>query len=772
MLLNVYQEYILEETNNYNYNSINKKKENIIPINLTDLQQQLNSLKEIINISPKFKENLNKYNGQKNCLNDIILDLDINQMNKIKEVEEICQKYDNYDDLFIQPNNIKLLNNKNIDIYNNFGFINKTILGLIGNSNIIKQNITLKASSDKKSIAIINNNEKEQSYTLIGNIINNKNIFKLECILDYNDIMGLDQHLDQICNNYNEYVSNNLIFNDKFKDDYVSPIFDNNEIIGYGYKYNEQLNNDYSEYYTKEEFINAIHLAIYYEFINNKINNSKNIYYELSSNDYKLVSSKWMTDVKNKFNLDKINKEIESNYDLRNTIKKYNDNNNYKLNNKKNIYSIIKTISPNKCKEFNEYNYNKNIENEILPSITQVKYKDYQMDNQEIYIYNDFELISNDIINLVNTGENNNIGKNFSECYIKDGFIFINFPKEENGNNKLITLIGKMDKNNNFETESLLIYNNVNEDERIKYIKGIKDVQSFLNNYGNEGEPFTDESYNILGTIVKFKSAPKNNENNGFNINNENINVYEEHNNGLNNINDNPANDDEYNLDYQPPTFDIVTNFAFHPTIGLQNIGATCYMNATLQCFCHIKKFINYFKYNQQIIDSVRNDKTNLTASFKLLIEKLWPNDYNPETTYKYYEPKEFKEKISKMNPLFEGIAANDAKDLVNFIIMTLHIELNRPNNNGNNNNNINVNKNFINQTNRNLMFNIFWNEFLLLIFNGSFGALFNSVCNFIIRKLTKSFASFSVIPSNKGFIFDIFFLNFSGTKYLLFEFS
>ena len=30
------------------------------------------------------------------------------------------------------------------------------------------------------------------------------------------------------------------------------------------------------------------------------------------------------------------------------------------------------------------------------------------------------------------------------------------------------------------------------------------------------------------------------------------------------------------------------------------------------------------------------------------------------------------------MNPLFEGIAANDAKDLVNFLLMTLHDELNR----------------------------------------------------------------------------------------------
>ena len=106
MLLNAYQEFLLEETNNYYFdNSINNKKENIISINLANLQQQLNSLKEIISITPKFRQILNKYNGQKNFLNDIILDLDINKMNKIKETEEICQKYDNYNNMFMKPIN-------------------------------------------------------------------------------------------------------------------------------------------------------------------------------------------------------------------------------------------------------------------------------------------------------------------------------------------------------------------------------------------------------------------------------------------------------------------------------------------------------------------------------------------------------------------------------------------------------------------------------------------------------------------------------------------
>ena len=43
-----------------------------------------------------------------------------------------------------------------------------------------------------------------------------------------------------------------------------------------------------------------------------------------------------------------------------------------------------------------------------------------------------------------------------------------------------------------------------------------------------------------------------------------------------------------------------------------------------------------------------------------------------------HYAPRNFKEIISRMNPLFKGIAANDAKDLVNFLVMTLHDELNK----------------------------------------------------------------------------------------------
>ena len=186
-------------------------------------------------------------------------------------------------------------------------------------------------------------------------------------------------------------------------------------------------------------------------------------------------------------------------------------------------------------------------------------------------------------------------------------------------------------------------------------------IVHYLNNYLNNEQfyennaPITDKNYNILGTIILIKD------------------------------------------------FNIRNNFDSCPHIGLTNIGATCYMNSTLQCFCHIEKFVNFFKCSSQVLN---NQKDNLTSSFKLLIDNLWPNDYDP--TVKYYAPEEFKNKISKMNDLFAGIAANDSKDLVNFIIMTLHEELNKAEKIQENNNYIPN----IDQTNKISIFQNFTQDF------------------------------------------------------------
>ena len=258
----------------------------------------------------------------------------------------------------------------------------------------------------------------------------------------------------------------------------------------------------------------------------------------------------------------------------------------------------------------------------------------------------------------------------------------------------------------------------------------MNNIKGNLNNYlsnlklHENSAPITDKNYKEIGTIIKYRNETFNYNSNNLAINTKEIkndinnnsskatfinepqySLKKEENDDKKIIVNEPINnddEDEYNLDYQTDSHEIRDNFIYPPKIGLQNIDATCYMNATLQCFCHIEKFVNYFKYNQQVISMVKNNKNNLTSSFKLLIEKLWPNNHDESYPQKYYAPEEFKNKISKLNPLFEGIAANDAKDLVNFIIMTLHQELNKAKKTNLNNNII------LDQRNQQIMFNNF----------------------------------------------------------------
>ena len=122
--------------------------------------------------------------------------------------------------------------------------------------------------------------------------------------------------------------------------------------------------------------------------------------------------------------------------------------------------------------------------------------------------------------------------------------------------------------------------------------------------------------------------------------------------------------------------------------VGLNNIGATCFMNSTLQCLSQTKALTDFFlnKNNEdKIINNniavINKNDLQLCPTYAQLIKKLWDKK-GPKS----FSPNEFRNLVEKMNPLFKQGQAGDSKDFIIYILEQIHKELKKPNPNKNQN--------------------------------------------------------------------------------------
>ena len=530
---------------------------------------------------------------------------------------------------------------------------------------------------------------------------------------------------------YENYTKYYLIFIDRNNQtDYASPIFDkNNKEIGYAYKYHPNLT-DYTSYIVSKIFKSILKLYFYYLKLGKKSNQINGKYY--------LVNEEYMRKFKEHYEYDNIIKSLFNvSYfkQILNGINQGNDNWNTIMSDK-NIISIIKNAPyeiNQKLIEKNKIGFNNNYIKEE-PKIKNVE-------NSEISYYDEFEIIDAEIYNLLFKPKEDSACR---ICFFVNESIFLQIPQKLNiKSSSCFIIFGSLNQNNVFQTKYLLECNSSNDfNKLVQYANTIGGLDIYINSiqFNNNIEQLYDGFNNPLGVIYHLsfvpqfnnvvqpnQNSPQFNQQINQNIANQQINQ------GLNpNTFNNPqvmpkpdfiSNQAIFN----PPTspnpqkriiMTITKDFLAPPLIGLKNVGATCYMNATLQCLSQITKFTDYFKYHNYVNQVISQSKSKpcLTKSYKNLIENLWPSNYNlldNNNTFKnnnntYYAPYDFKNKISKMNSLFQGAQANDAKDLVNFIIMTLHEELNKvKKTNQNMCNNL-----IINQTNQQEIFQNFLENF------------------------------------------------------------
>ena len=261
--------------------------------------------------------------------------------------------------------------------------------------------------------------------------------------------------------------------------------------------------------------------------------------------------------------------------------------------------------------------------------------------------------------------------------------------------------INNENQNNNINNNIIINENNINQNENIQFNKnqmnGYEQVQNIQNsvnpNIFNNNIINNFDNYN---NINNYNNPINNNIYNSYNLNFQN-NIY---NNNLINNNNNNQNNNLINLNNNIIPQQQITLDKFKSTIGLANIGATCYINSIIQCLAHCielsEDILSWYLYHP--------DKDKQSRCISYSYADVLYNLFFPKDNQTYYSPNDFREIVALIGPLFEEHKANDSKDIFQFLIEKIHEELNVLNES-----NINYNEDIIvNQMDELAVFNNF----------------------------------------------------------------
>ena len=378
-----------------------------------------------------------------------------------------------------------------------------------------------------------------------------------------------------------------------------------------------------------------------------------------------------------------LNKDLNKNQILNNNQIIDNSNNN-RISNNNNDKEITKIfinkyfVEDNAKKQNTNINNNINIKNNNSNQKALLPNAQKKNNNEIIYNQQNF-LMNNDNRNI---NYNNNINNNFNINICQDYNNNIN-----NRNNNMNNY--NFNNFNNFNNEHFQINSNNN-------FNLLKDEKNNDFNYSNNNNNFCCQNFFNINDNNQLNSRNKknniflnnnnidNNKNIGNNMNINQINNLdmknpqylnnEMNNNFVNNMNNNLVYNFNNNIQNNNNNLNQnnVTTISFPHKIGLQNIGQTCYMNASLQCLTNIDKLTNAL-LNLYQMNYINNQNQPLTFEYTNLLYEF------KTTNLSYLNPQKFKLVVEQLNPQFQGSQASDSKDFLFFIIERLHQELKPP---------------------------------------------------------------------------------------------
>jgi ubiquitin carboxyl-terminal hydrolase 4/11/15 len=112
-------------------------------------------------------------------------------------------------------------------------------------------------------------------------------------------------------------------------------------------------------------------------------------------------------------------------------------------------------------------------------------------------------------------------------------------------------------------------------------------------------------------------------------------------------------------------------------TVGLSNLGNTCYMNSALQCIRSVEELAVFFmtkKYKREINnDNPLGHNGRMANAYYTVIDGIYGS-----TSSSSFSPKAFKNSLGNAQPMFSGWGQQDSQEFLSFLVDALHEDLNR----------------------------------------------------------------------------------------------
>ena len=553
---------------------------------------------------------------------------------------------------------------KEIEIYNcKILIINKTLKLKVKNSilgNIFDPNFLSKGNDLLNATTIIS----KQSI----NILQSRTFYNLK---GFNSTKVLiDNNIDKIKLNNKHNLNNSNNKDNKMENDNLNQNNDIKDNNMENYNLNNNNNNKGRNIDNNGENV-TLDQNNQNNNVNNSINNNNNS--EDSKNKNNIQNNKNinnMNKIIDKVNNSEISRKTEIDSKAFIDQKRNKNNNDYKKDKELEIFNSKK----NEVDKINNINNNKQDLNSNNDNIYKNNFNNNELNNNGYNSLNNNYNINNNnqIININNQQQNLNNQfqtNNFQNIQTNNSSSMRMYNYNSNNNIFTNPQFNNNICNNNY---NMVRYQTMPLPQSNNYIQWFNSIQN-NNNFQQMNFSFNPNDYLLFMQKFQYffqQSLILNNMNNFFPIN-----ISNNYNNNSNNNRIFKNNNMNNNLisNYK----NINLNIIYPHKSGLENIGQTCYMNATIQCLSNLKPITNYFLSNY---GNFNFQTQTLTATYSNLLFQLFMSNKS------YITPKDFKNIIGEMNPLFKGMHAADAKDLVFFIIETLHKENNLLKNNKDNN--------------------------------------------------------------------------------------